>query len=207
MIHVVTPANEPLYRREMDQAFRLRHKIFVEERGWKDLEKPDGREIDQFDTPQAVHFLSIDAGEVVGYCRLLPTTKPHILSDVLPHLCEVERPVGPEVWEWTRQAVARGHRTRGKFVNPITLALMTAMVEWGLGGGIARFVVEMPPLYLLHMVQLHYQVRPLGLPQPVSGEDVIAVTADFDARTLARLNAVRGDTASILAPSYAYLAA
>jgi acyl-homoserine lactone synthase len=59
MIHVVTPENEHFYRDEMDQAYRLRHKVFVEEMGWKNMAKPDGREMDQFDTKHAVNMLNI----------------------------------------------------------------------------------------------------------------------------------------------------
>ncbi|RZK93426.1 MAG: autoinducer synthase, partial [Methylobacterium sp.] len=50
MIQIVTPANEYCFREEMEQVWRLRHEIFVEEKRWLDLARPDGREIDQFDT-------------------------------------------------------------------------------------------------------------------------------------------------------------
>ncbi|HTV33131.1 MAG TPA: autoinducer synthase, partial [Methylocella sp.] len=41
----------------MDQAYCLRHDIFVGEMGWTDLAKPDGREIDQFDDKHTVNLL------------------------------------------------------------------------------------------------------------------------------------------------------
>lgn len=207
MIHIVTPANEHQYSEEMEQVWRLRHDVFVTEKGWSDLARPDGREIDQFDTPNAVHFLAIENGRVIGYSRLLPTTRPHLLSDVMPQLCEGERPCGYDTWEWTRQAVARSHRARGKAVNPVSLALLSGIVEWGMGNGVRQLVLQMPTLYLLHVVQLHFRARPLGLPHLISGEDIIAATAEFDERTLARLRTVRGDSASVLAPTYTYLAA
>ncbi|NEU11554.1 GNAT family N-acetyltransferase [Methylobacterium sp. BTF04] len=207
MIHIVTPANEHNYREEMEQVWRLRHDVFVVEKGWTDLTRPDGREIDQFDTPHAIHFLAIEEERVVGYSRLLPTTRPHLLSDVMPQLCEGERPSGYDTWEWTRQAVARSHRARGKAVNPVSLALLSGIVEWGMGNGVRQLVLQMPTLYLLHVVQLHFRARPLGLPHTISGEDIIAATAEFDERTLARLRTVRGDGASVLAPTYSYLAA
>ncbi len=52
------------------------------------------REIDQFDHKHAMHMLYIEEGKVLGYQRMLPSTRPHLLSDVMPELCEVERPVG-----------------------------------------------------------------------------------------------------------------
>jgi len=183
MIHVVTPANACRYGDAMEQAWRLRHQIFVEEKGWTDLARPDGREIDQFDTPHAVHFLAMEGDTVIGYSRLLPTTRPHLLSDVYPELCEGARPAGPHLWEWTRQGVARSHRARGRVVNPVSIALLTGIVEWGMAHGLTGLLLQMPTLYM------------------------IAATAAFDARTLARLRTVHGDSRSVLVSEPAYLAA
>jgi acyl-homoserine lactone synthase len=113
MIHIVTQENAHLYREEMEQAYRLRHRVFVDEMKWTNLTKPDGREIDQFDDEYAVHMLYIGGnGKVLGYQRMLPSTRPHLLSVVLPQLCEDERPVGPHIWEWTRYCVEPVHRER-----------------------------------------------------------------------------------------------
>ncbi|SFU43205.1 acyl-homoserine lactone synthase [Methylobacterium sp. 174MFSha1.1] len=200
MIHVVTAANQDRYAAEMEEVWRLRHKVFVEEKGWSALRRPDGREIDQFDTAHAAHFLAIENGQVIGYSRLLPTTRPHLLSDVLPELCEGDRPAGPQIWEWTRQAVAPSHRTRGKN-HPVTLEVMTGIVEWGLENGVTGFLAQMPILYLLHVLQLHFRAVPLGVPAEIDGERIIAVEARFDARTLRKLQEIRGTKASVLAPT------
>ena len=82
MIHIVTSDNLYLFKDEMEQAYRLRHRIFVEEMKWSDLAKPDGREIDQFDDEHAVHMLYVENGKVLGYQRMLPTTRPHLLSEL-----------------------------------------------------------------------------------------------------------------------------
>jgi acyl-homoserine lactone synthase len=47
-------------------------------------------------------------------------------------------------------------------------------------------------------VQLYFRVTPLGLPRRYGPSDVVAVTAKFDSRTLARLREMRGDTNSVL---------
>jgi acyl-homoserine lactone synthase len=207
MIHVVTPANALRYGTAMEQVWRLRHQIFVEEKGWTDLARADGREVDQFDTPHAVHFLAMEGDAVIGYSRLLPTTRPHLLSDVLPQLCEGERPAGAHLWEWTRQCVARSHRARGRVVNPVSIALLTGIVEWGMAHGVNALLLQMPTLYMIHVIQLHFRAQPLGLPVQIAGEEIMAATAAFDDRTLARLHAVRGDDRSVLVAQPAYLAA
>lgn len=202
MIHIVTPENEHMYRDEMEQAYRLRHKVFVEEKGWKELAKPDGREIDQFDTKYAVHMLCIEKGRVLGYQRLLPTTRPHLLSDVTPELCEGERPVGAHIWEWTRFCVAPRHREKGQVLGRVANALGSGLVEWGLECGVSKLVIELEPAQLLPLVQLHFQPMPLGLPKKLSGHDVVAFTLTFDGRTLARLRELRGNRRRALAESF-----
>jgi acyl-homoserine lactone synthase len=199
MIHIVTAENRHKFTDAMEQAFRLRHRVFVEEKGWSDLARPDRRETDQFDNDYAVHMLCIEEERVIGYQRMLPSTRPHLLSHVLPQLCEGDRPVGPEIWEWTRYCVEPAYRERGRALSPAANALLSAIVEWGLASGISSVIIEMNPIWLLRLVQLHFRTVPLGLPQTVDGEDVLAVTASFDRRTLSRLQAMRGDSRRVLA--------
>jgi acyl-homoserine lactone synthase len=199
MLHIVTQENIHLYQDEMRAAFQLRHRVFVEEMKWTDLDRGDGLEIDQFDTASAVHMLFLDEGsQVLGYQRMLPSTEPHLLSDVLAELCDGERPVGPNIWEWTRYAVDPAHRDRGRVLSPIGIGLLTGIVEWGLARGIDNIIIQMNPLWLLRLVQLHFRVTPLGFPKLIGASDTIAVTAAFNALTLARLNEFRGSEASVL---------
>jgi acyl-homoserine lactone synthase len=191
MLHIVTNENVELYRAELDQAFQLRHKVFVDEKGWIDLWREDCRETDRFDNEHAVHMLFITDSRVIGYQRMLPSTRPHLLSDVLFDLSEGERPVGPNIWEWTRYCVEAGHRERGRMLSPVANALLSGIVEWGLNAAVDTIIIEMNPLWLLRLVQLHFRVTPLGLPRIIGNEETVAVTASFDERTLARLHAVR----------------
>lgn len=191
MLLIVTAQNAEEHRAELDQAFRLRHKVFVEEKGWTDLLRKDGREIDSFDDEHAVHMLFTAEDRVVGYQRMLPSTRPHLLSEVLSDLCEGERPAGPNIWEWTRYCVEPQFRERGRMLSPVANALLSGIVEWGLGSGIDTIIIEMNPLWLLRLVQLHFRVTPLGLPKLIGGEETVAVTARFDERTLQRLRETR----------------
>ncbi|HRO00764.1 acyl-homoserine-lactone synthase [Nitrobacter sp.] len=193
MIHIVTAENIGSYQYEMEQAYRLRHNVFVDEMGWTDLRKPDGREIDQFDDGRALHMLYVEEDRVLGYQRMLPSMRPHLLTEVLPHLCEGDFPVGPHIWEWTRYCVTRQHRDRGRILSPVGNLLLSAIVEWGLASGVQKIIIEMNPLWLLRLVQLNFRVTPLGLPQQIGKDSIIAVTAAFDRRTLKKLQEVRGN--------------
>ncbi|KQO88547.1 acyl-homoserine-lactone synthase [Methylorubrum extorquens] len=210
MIHVVTAENMQDYADALDQAFRLRHRVFVEELGWSNLARPDRREIDEFDDEHAIHLLALDETEsVIGYSRLLPTTRPYLLPMVLPQLCEGAAPSGAHIVEWGRICVAECARTSGRRLNPTALALMTAIVEWGLPRGITSFISEMPTSWILRLLQLHLRAMPLGLPHEIEGEEIVAVEAAFDGRSLRQLQNKRGDIRSVLAPprvSFARLA-
>lgn len=210
MIHVVTAENMQDYAGALDQAFRLRHRAFVEELGWSNLARPDRREIDEFDDEHAIHLLALDETEsVIGYSRLLPTTRPYLLPMVLPQLCEGAAPSGAHIVEWGRICVAECARTSGRRLNPTALALMTAIVEWGLPRGITSFISEMPTSWILRLLQLHLRAMPLGLPHEIEGEEIVAVEAAFDGRSLRQLQNKRGDIRSVLAPprvSFARLA-
>lgn len=200
MIHIVTAENEFHYREEMEQAYRLRHRVFVDEMGWTDLAKPDGREIDQFDNKHAVHMLYIEYGKVYAYQRMLPSTRPHLLSEIMPELCDGERPVGTHIWELTRHCVDRGHREKsGRLASPAANFILSGMVEWGLENGVSTVIAEIEPATLLRLIQLHFRPLPLGLPLRIAGRDTIAVTLTFDGRTLNRLRQIRGDRQRVLA--------
>jgi acyl-homoserine lactone synthase len=176
----------------MEQAFSLSYRVFVEQRGWRALAKSDGREIDQFDNEHAVHMLYIEHGTVLGYQRMLPTTRPHLLSEVMPELCENEHPVGAHIWEWTRFCVEQSRRDKGRAVCPITNMLLAAAVEWGMECGISKLIIETNPAWLLRLIQLHFGLMQLGLPYLMEGQDIIAVIISFDSRTRSRLQEMRG---------------
>jgi acyl-homoserine lactone synthase len=192
-IHIVTAENIHSYAEVMEQAYRLRHAVFVEEMDWNDLRRPDAREIDQFDDGRALHMLCLNGDRLVGYQRMLPSMRPHLLSEVMPHLCDGDFPVGPHIWEWTRYCVTKENRDRGRMLSLIGNLLLSAIVEWGLESGVSKIIIEMNPIWLLRLVQLHFRVTPLGIPQKAGKDSIVAVTAAFDARTLARLRDVRGD--------------
>ena len=198
MLYIVDSNNFEFYAEKMEQAFRLRHDIFVDEKGWTELRRPDGREIDQFDDENAIHMLFEQDGEVVGYQRMLPTTRPYLLSSIYPHLSEECLPNSPAIWEWTRFAVKKSERKRGIILSPVGNALLSGVVEWGLQNAVTDIVIEMNPLWMLRLLQLHFRVHPLGYVQKIAGEDTVAVRASFNKETLEKLQEVRGDNDPVI---------
>jgi len=187
MIHVVSAVNRHLYEDVMEQHFRLRHEIFVEERKWEALRKPDGREIDVYDNEDAIYLLALDSRRVVGGYRLYPTTKPTMMSEVFPHLAAVRGcPSDPLVWEWSRFFVARDRRD-----GVLNLQLMAAAQEFCLDQGIERLCLVMETWWLPRFHDIGFVVTPLGLPTLIEDSWTMAATIEVRQDSL---DVVRGRT-------------
>jgi len=175
----------------LDEAMRLRHRVFVEEKSWQSLHRADGRDIDQFDTPATVHHVAIVDGEVAGYQRFNATTGPHLLADVHGELCDGPFPRGVDIWEWSRYCVARKYKRDGVFCD-VASTLLIATLEWGEPLGIRQFVLEFHPIWITRFLELGFDVKPLGLPNDYDGEPTIAVRLGYGESTYQRMLEIRG---------------
>jgi acyl-homoserine lactone synthase len=194
MIHIITASNRHLYEARLEELFRLRHDIFVGERRWTALERPDGREIDDYDNADSVYFVAIEDDRIVGGHRLYPTTKPTMLGDVFPHLAAVRGvPEDEAIWEWSRYFVVKDKRD-GK----VNLALLAAVQELCLEEGIVEISAVMETWWLPRFQQAGFTVRPLGLPALVNNEWTMAGIIEISADTLAQLKESAGIRGPVL---------
>jgi acyl-homoserine lactone synthase len=193
MIHVISAVNRYLYEDVIEQHFRVRHEIFVEERKWEALRKPDGREIDAYDNEDAIYLLALDGRRVTGGYRFYPTTKPTMMSEIFSHLAAVRGcPADPMVWEWTRFFVVRDRRD-----GALHLQLMAAAQEFCLDQGIERLCLVMETWWLPRFHDMGFVVTPLGLPALVDDSWTMAVTIDVRQETLDVLHERIGMTAVV----------
>lgn len=171
MIHVIDCDNKHLYREQIEEHFRIRHRIYVEERRWMALERPDGREVDQFDNDDAIYLLALDEGRVIGGTRLVPTLQPHLMADVFPFLANVEGlQRGPNIVEWTRIFVVPEQRGRD---SKILHTVMAGMLEYCLREDIAAITVVMETWWLPRFLELGWEVKPLGLPAMIENMNCV----------------------------------
>lgn len=182
----------------MERVFRFRHTIFVEEKGWSDLRQPDGLERDRFDDAHAIHQVCLRDDEIVGYQRLLPTTRPHLLSDVLTDLCRSKPPRGPRVFEWTRFCVAPRHRELRPSANGPFLELAQGVVEWGMAHRVDTVTVAIDWRLMVIAMQLRFFVRPLGFPKRIGRDEVVALRMSFNRETLTTIQQARHCEGSVL---------
>jgi acyl-homoserine lactone synthase len=198
MIHVFNGADVSHYPDIFEQVYRLRHQVFVEELGWEDLRSPSGLEIDQFDSPRAIHHVCIRDGRVVGYQRMLPTIEPHLLSDVFPNLCVGQPPRGPHIYELTRYCVAAGHREGRRGVGSVGSELIAGFVEWGTAVGVSKVIIEFETNWVLRAIQLQFLARPLGFQTTIGKQNIVATELTIGEHTLDTIRAYRGHFEPIL---------
>ena len=180
MIHAISAMNRHLYEDVLEQHFSLRHEIFVEERGWETLRRPDRREIDNYDDDDTIYLLALEGRRVVGGHRLYPTTKPSMMSEIFPHLAAVKGcPSDPLIWEWSRYFVVRDRRD-----GDLNLQLMAAVQEFCLGQGIAQVSAIMETWWLPRFHDAGFVVTPLGLPALVESAWTMAAIVDVNRKTL-----------------------
>ncbi|MDQ0421053.1 acyl-homoserine lactone synthase [Peteryoungia aggregata LMG 23059] len=181
----------------MEQVWRFRHHQFVERLGWEACRRSDDREIDQFDGDEAIHLPLIVDGAVVGYSRLLPTTRPHLLSDVYPHLMDgADWPRGARIFEWTR-CISEVSERRISSV-PISNILMTGVMEYCLVAGIETLVVETHPKLVNLLVSTGWEVMPLAAPSVLDGSLIVPITARPSRAGLLRHHELYGINGSVL---------
>ena len=182
----------------LDRAFRFRHEAFVEEAGWENLRRPDGREIDQFDTEDTIHVIATKGGEVQAYSRLNPTMKPHVLSEIYPHLASRGLLRDESAWEWSRMGTSKAARNDGRGWNgPIGL-LFRCVSYAALINQLDTLVWQVHPVWITRASELGFDPEPLGLPQRINGERIIAakmhVAEDiFQHMDAAQVPSIHGD--------------
>lgn len=198
MIHVISGTDVARFPKLMEQVHRLRHQVFVDELGWSDLRSPDGLEKDQFDTPDAVHQIAVRNDKVIGYQRMLPTVKPHLLSDVFPQLCELEPPCALDTYELTRYCVDPAHRTGRRGVSSVGSELMAGFVEWGLATNVRHVIIEFETIWVLRALQLRFLVQPLGFETKIGDQKITATKVTFNRATLQAIREYRGHFEPVL---------
>jgi len=186
-IHVITKENQQLYGDRLEEYFRLRHEVFVEERGWRDLHRPDGREIDAYDNGNAVYLLAIDQDRVVGGQRLYPTVLPHMLSEVFGHMAQRGLPRADRIFEWTRYFVIKERR-----MGRTDCRLLAAVQQFCLEEGITELTAVVEMWWLPRWQQVGFKVRPLGLPTMVEGQPCIAAAIRISAESLEHVSRLAG---------------
>lgn len=199
MQYVIDRRNRSAFAVQLEEMYRIRHRIYVEGRGWRALARPDRREIDEFDTEDAIYLLGLDSnGRVQSGLRLLPTTGPHLMRDIFPHALTWGRvPNDNRIYEITRYFLTDEPADRGERRRTAG-EILCAMFEFGLARGLTHISLVCDTFFMPTMLECGFKVHPLGLPTPYAEGTCIAVLFEVSHDVLANTRRVRGISGSVL---------
>lgn len=186
MIHIVESRLELANCRLIETMFIDRKRLFVDLFGW-DVPVIDGLyEIDQFDDDHTVYLIAADAhGEHEASIRLFPTTRPHMLGTIFPHLCPLGVPVGETTWESTRLCLPQRHGAQRR--RELRNRLISAMVDVALERGIEHYTGVIPDPFRREVLAMGWQAEPLGPAVRIPGGPIGAFLVHIHADTPERL--------------------
>lgn len=202
MAHVVRPNDRWLYRAMIEAMHRQRYDIAVEQWGWKIPDVRFGYDKDEFDTDDTVYLLEICPAtkQLIGSVRLNPTTKPHMMSEVFPDLCDIKGvPTGPDIWEGSRFILDHTVVPKEQF-NYARIRLSAAMTNFCIQEDIAS-VTWMTHEHLYNMALKRWSTQPLGVPKYFEADQSTYIAAKSE-MTVWALDGLRsslppGDTVMI----------
>lgn len=140
--------------------FADRKRLFVDVLGW-DIAVDGEHEIDAFDTSHARYLIAVDdAGRHNGSLRLLPTARPHLLDSMFADLCPLGVPTGPDTYEITRLCLPQRLGAEGRLI--VRNALISAMVDHALAGGIAKLTAVVEASFRAQVLAMGWLAEPLG---------------------------------------------
>lgn len=199
LIETIRGADAHLHSTIMDENHKRRHQIFVDRLGWEALRKPDGRDVDEYDTGDATHLLLTDCGRLRGGARLTPLTCPNLLTGKFSNLVVETLPDSIERGiDWTRHYVIASNRRAGHLSTEAAL-LYSACMEFALKSN-ATFFTFVSSIYMIELLtSFNWKVVPLGPPRIMDGSPTIAGAIEVSEEALFHINALNGILGSALA--------
>ncbi|QGN54091.1 acyl-homoserine-lactone synthase [Novosphingobium sp. Gsoil 351] len=186
MLHQFAFLTQPTEDHVLRSMFEARKRVFIDLLKW-DVPVLEGRyELDQFDDEHAEYLVIQTAeGRHAASARLLETTRPHILGNLFPELCQTELPQGPRVREITRFCLDPELTTleRREFRN----VLVSGLVEHALAKGIETYTGVADMGWMQQILAFGWHCHPLGLPQVLGGRMLGALSIAIDHETPALL--------------------
>lgn len=197
MIHIVNAENRHLFERDLLEMHRHRRAVFVDRLGWR-LRVVGDLEIDQYDREDTIYLLvkRPPDEQLLASVRLLPTDRPHLMSEVFPHLCESGVPSGSSIWEASRfctNPVLRDRRERLEQLWQIICAVMETALLFGVGK--VTFVANRTLLPLA--MDCGWDAAALGPTVPDGKDEMTAAVARITPEGLRRVRSHSGITGPV----------
>lgn len=201
-IEVIEP-HQRLGRQDLlTKAFALRHRVFVEERGWEFLRRPDGLDIDEHDEGSTFHVLAVEGDSVQGHVRLVPGGYL-VIASADPD--RVRAAAGEASLYGLSRLCVSPSILGGVERRAISLRLLAAAFQGVIDRGSRALLFDTDPSIVFLLRSLGLAVEYVGEPAPIAGRFMQAVVLRLDpsvvsglSRSLARWNE-RGEGSAPLA--------
>lgn len=178
MVEIVTRENASLYEDVLDDMYKMRYRVAVEQWGWNIPGIERGYDKDDFDTDDTIYFICLDASETrtLACGRLNPTTQPHLLSEIFAERCVSEElPRSASVFEFSRYVV--DHRAMSKEDQAAVRARIPAAIN--------KFCLQANITHLTFLGYMnsyartikYWETRPLGAPCYFEEDDATYIAA------------------------------
>lgn len=179
MIFIVNPANRHLFASELDQMHRHRKCVFVDQLHWS-VPVVAGREIDAYDRNSTIYLLARDhcCMPLLASARLLPTTAPHLMSDLFTHACGGTTPVGPQIWEASRFCAAPELSSRRRLSQ--LWQIFCGVMETALLHGVEQIIFTANASLLPLALNCGWHARPLGATFADGDDEITAISVDIN---------------------------
>lgn len=199
MIRVVSGEHRADHARTLEVMHRQRKAVFIDRLGWA-LPATGGLEIDAYDGPEAIYLLSMEGERLLSSARLLPTTRPHLMSEHFAHLCTEGVPRGTALWEASRfcidPAILDRQSRRAQLWR-----IIAGILETGLARGMEQVTFVASHALLPLALDAGWAVRPIGPTLEDGSGRVTAVAADITPEGLAALRARHKVTGPVCRPA------
>jgi len=183
MVEVITKANRHLYDSVLEEMYEQRYRLLIKGLGWNVPGCQPDRDVDDFDTEDTVYLVEShpETSQLIASCRLNPTIKPHLLSEVFADQCELRGvPQGETIWELSR--VAYDHqRSTGELFRKTRAVMRLAIAEFCIATGIQSLTwLSRRDMYAT--ISTFWPTRPLGGSRyyPDDQEYYVAAISDID---------------------------
>lgn len=167
----------PLELREGLGTFR--YDVFVRRLGWPlpDIKENETIEWDHFDGENTVQVVALTSErQICGCARLMPTTAPYLLRELLPRSSNLDLPSSPTVWELSRFAGSDMQ------LFPYVMAVAASLGANRIIGVVTHAIAR---LYRRFGLDLQY----IGPRQDTSTAPFLTCAIDLTPATFARLGA------------------